>query len=341
MISTLLKRAVYFVVAVVLVLAGYYYIHTKSGSQVAQQVSLQTVQVVQNVANKIDTTLNDTGLTNLGVGSCNKPLTYSLNSFDTRFGLTKAQFLSTANQSASIWNKALGRPLLEYSATGTVKINLIYDYRQQATDQLKQIGITIDNTKSSYDAVKTKYDSMVAAYTQQKTQIDSLVAIFNASSTTYKAEVDYWNSRGGAPPAQYSALQNEKANLDAQVAYINQLQNTFNQNVEVLNATAGILNGLVHTLNLNVQTYNSTSSSTGKEFQEGEYVRDSAGSRIYIYEFEDQDKLLRVLAHEMGHALGLDHVQDPNAIMYYLNEGSNEKLTSADIAELKSVCGIK
>jgi predicted Zn-dependent protease len=48
-----------------------------------------------------------------------------------------------------------------------------------------------------------------------------------------------------------------------------------------------------------------------------------------------------VLAHELGHALGLDHNEDSKAIMYRLNNGINEKLTNTDLVALKALCGIK
>ena len=102
-----------------------------------------------------------------------------------------------------------------------------------------------------------------------------------------------------------------------------------------------MLNQMAKSLNLNVQTFNTVNASNGEQFDEGEYVEDASGRHIDIYQFENQDKLLRVMEHEMGHAIGLQHVSDPDAIMYYLNEGSNEKLTQADIDELKKVCGIQ
>ena len=325
--ATLIKSTVFLAICVGIAVAGYQYRAQIPG----------TILAVHDFEVGVKDKLT-------GSGPCEQPVTYSLGEFDTGFGLSKAQFLAVAAQAASIWNAALGKTLVAPAAEGAagdVIINLVYDYRQQATDQLKKLGVSIDTTKSSYEALKARYDSMIADYNNRKATLDSEIVAFETAKAAYESEVSSWNSRGGAPPVQYAALQREKAALDIQVAEITQSQNALNQSVNTIDATVSILNGLVNALNLNVKTFNGVSVSAGKQFNEGEYVEDASGQRIYVYEFADQDKLLRVLAHELGHALGLEHVSDQNAIMYYLNEGSNEKLTAADLAELKRICGVK
>jgi len=108
-----------------------------------------------------------------------------------------------------------------------------------------------------------------------------------------------------------------------------------------LNSVVTIMNRLANELKLNVKTYNTIGSSTGEEFSEGEYVSDSAGRRVNIYQFSDTDQLVRVLEHELGHALGLGHVKSPGSIMYRLNDGTGKELSADDIAELKFICKIK
>ena len=104
---------------------------------------------------------------------------------------------------------------------------------------------------------------------------------------------------------------------------------------------ANVINRLIRELNLTVGDYNAIGAKTSGEFQEGQYVRDAAGQKINIHQFDDRPALVRVLAHELGHALGIDHLDNPEAIMYRLNESGNEKITADDIAVLKAVCQMK
>ena len=118
------------------------------------------------------------------------------------------------------------------------------------------------------------------------------------------------------------------------------MQNDLNSKVDGINALASALNDLAKNLNISVDNFNSIGGSLGGEFEEGTYTADQDGRRIDIYQFENKTKLVRVLAHELGHALGLDHNDDSKAIMYRLNSGQNEKPTQTDIKELRALCGI-
>lgn len=272
---------------------------------------------------------------------CRRPIQYSIASVDPKFGLTETKLLADIAQAEKIWEAPIGKQLFEYSATGDLKISLIYDYRQKATDELRKLGIVIHNDKSSYDLLKTKYDSLVATYDSLKKQVDSLVASYEKTNAAFNKDVAYWNDRGGAPTAEYDALKQRQEDLSAQVAQINVLKARLNALVDPINSTATVLNKLIAELNIQAKSYNSIGASTGKEFNEGLYTSSATGTAIDIFQFEDRPMLIRVMAHELGHALGLEHQDDPDSIMYRLNESKNDKLTVADLTALKDHCGIK
>ncbi len=273
---------------------------------------------------------------------CSSPITFRIGTVDEEFNLSRSQYLATIEAAAAIWEKGSKRDLFAHDPDkGSVVINLVYDYRQQAIDRLKKIGLTIDDTQSSYDSLKVKYDAMRASYDQKKATLEAHIADFKRAQDAYNAEVQSWNARGGAPPKVYDELQRTKEVLNAQREQIEVEQRAFNADVDTINALATSLNRLVGVLHLQAAKYNAIGEETGGEFEEGVYESRLGVQKIDIFEFGNRDELTRVLAHELGHALGLDHVEDKDAIMYRLNQSSNDRMRPADLDELERVCGTR
>lgn len=269
---------------------------------------------------------------------CNQPVTYSIGEVDSRFGISKNEFAQIIKDSIQIWEKPIGKTLFEYSDSGELKINLIYDSRQNATQKLNQLGINITNDQAGYNTLKSRYNSAMADYNQLNFDFQNKLNAYNAEKSAYDQQVNYWNKQGGAPKNEYNKLQQQQTALNNEANTLNQLRTRINSKGDEINALATTLNQLAEKLNLNINTYNGIGTQQGEEFEEGVFTSDASGMTINIYQFDNRTKLIRVIGHELGHALGISHIDNPQAIMHKINSGNNLTLSSEDLQALKNVC---
>jgi hypothetical protein len=149
--------------------------------------------------------------------ACEEPIIYTLGTFDTKFNISQKYFLEAVAEAEAIWEEPSGIDLFTYEPENqeldTLRINLIHDYRQEATSTLADLGITVKETQASYDNLKSKYSALKVQYEKDKTTLNNRIEAFNQKNEAYEKEVSYWNKKGGAPEAEYKELQATQAEL--------------------------------------------------------------------------------------------------------------------------------
>lgn len=242
---------------------------------------------------------------------CDTPIPYKIGRVDSQFNLKKEEFLNKIEESSGVWNNVKGKPLFVYDPKAALTIDLIYDEKQYLTTKINTLEEKLKNEKTSIDAKVEEYERL---------SLD-----FKKRSKALSDNIFYWNSQGGAPQREYEKLIQEQESLVKEADALNTM-------AKELNRTTDSFNTEIKTLNQTVSSFNDVIKSKPEE---GLYVPNE--KKIYIFFYSNDVELRRTIIHELGHALGLSHVANPDALMYFRTTDKLEPTTD-DINELSKIC---
>jgi hypothetical protein len=272
---------------------------------------------------------------------CREPVTYRIGSIDERFGVDAGEVAEAADMAASVWEEASGMDLFREDDGGAVEISLVYDYRQATSDRLKGISGKIENTRSSYDSLKLWFTTREAEFSQRQDLLRHDIEMYNGQIRDLNARYEAASRSGSVSQDVERHLTELREDLDIQRESLRERQDELNGEAQALNDLVTLINQIAQSLNLEVVNYNRAGKPLQEEFREGCYEKKSGRQRITIYHFSDRSHLVRLLAHELGHALGLDHNDNPDALMYRMNRSKSLILAQEDRESLQTLCGKK
>lgn len=242
---------------------------------------------------------------------CDQPIRYRIDEVDPKFKLSKDNFKSYVNDAAQIWNQSIDKTLFKYDPKGSLSVNLIYDERQSLTEKVTQLNETV---KSDQQALKPEVN-----------QYQNLSSDFNQKVDDLNKEIEFWNQKGGAPLEEFNKLVQKQDDLRAQADRLNKM-------AKDLNSSTDQYNSQVNKLNENISSLN-----TALEERPEEGVFKYPENRIEIYLNINNQELIHTLAHELGHSIGLEHINNRKAIMYS-KTNSSTILSKDDYLALENIC---
>jgi hypothetical protein len=272
---------------------------------------------------------------------CRDPITYHIGKVDERFTLTRQEFETIVNTAAAMWGKPISRDLFREDPNGTIEINLVYDYRQESTDRLKKLNYKIDYSKNSYEELKTRLENLKTEFEEKNVAFVNDLNAYQTRVNAFNAEAELWNQRGGAPESIHLKLTKEKNELNALRDPLEVRREELKNLTDTMNSLIVVINEIASNYNLDLVEHQNTGKTLGREFCEGLFEKKNGRQTITVYQFDDPNRLVRVLAHEFGHALGLEHSNNEEALMYRLNRSRSLELAPEDVVLLKKRCKIQ
>ena len=242
---------------------------------------------------------------------CDEPVKYKVGSIDPKFKITETELLDKIEEASNLWTNAYGKRLFVYDQNSDLEVNLIYDERQGSFENIENMETNVSDKKLSLEEENAIYDQKVAELEKQITELNK--------------QIDYWNSKGGAPEPEFRALTKMQENLNSKIDELNSYANKLNQAVDDVNKNIGTFNNMVTKFNTVLE----------QKPEVGFYT--SGEEKIDIFFYTDDANLVNILAHELGHSLGLDHIEVEGAIMNPI-VSENTKLSDADVALIKNYC---
>lgn len=276
---------------------------------------------------------------------CSQPFTYSIGEIDPRFAISSTELEEAVEAAVHIWNNGTETTLLTKQDVelqeSDILIRLVYDGRQKRTDSELRFRERIQTRQIRLDQQQAQHDNKRDRFEERSRKYRNL-----AERTTERLdELNAWvaekNDGGGFRESDLEQFERKKEKIERDQQHVREERRQLDQLAQNINKEMDELNEKFDEHNQLIEQYNEEFAGDLR-FTKATYQKAADSGVVTVNQFMNKKELTLILAHELGHALGLNHLDLPASIMYS-KMGAQQlnpfiQLTQADEAAVLQLC---
>lgn len=276
---------------------------------------------------------------------CSQPLRYTIGSIDSRFSISKNELNEAMNAAARTWNSGTDMTLLEERTGDPVKgdivIQLVYDERQERTDRELRFRERIRSQQIRLDRQQLQHDKKRELFDQRSEEYREFAAQTSRQLNELNSWVEEKNKNGGFVGTELEQFNRRKQDVENAQEKVRQKQKELDQLARSINSEMDELNEKFDAHNKMIDQYNNEFAGDLR-FAKATFQKTTDGGVVTVNQFMNKKELVLILAHELGHAMGISHLRQPESIMYS-QMGQQQlnpfvQLTETDIQAVQQLC---
>jgi hypothetical protein len=257
---------------------------------------------------------------------CEVPIGWRIGKLDPAFNLTRMEAEAVGRRAAALWNDAVGQSLFVYNDANGFPINFSYDERQYEIlretlleSNIASYDLEIVNSLDMLQFQEENLRQQLRKFAQEKEKLATDIASLQRQLA------------GGVPAQKLEhkrrQLMRWQNDLQTEAEWLNEQQRQLQWQQQNINATIRDRNDLLP-----------TSQPPPVNFEMGLMQIDKLQRTMTIFAFHSHKDLVLTMAHEFGHALGLDHTKAADSLMYASFTTSQQDITVADLNAFSQQC---